>query len=117
MVLLLFRTHDGNLKENGVDELPSKLIDGKACISLFACEDSMPIDEITQKVSDRYARAVSTGEQMCCPTSYDMVDLQSFIPEESPQDFVWLWDAGRAQDRLPGGNRAGYRFRRRDRLF
>jgi arsenite methyltransferase len=42
----------------------------------------MPIDEITQKVSDRYARAASTGEQMCCPTSYDMTDLQSFIPEE-----------------------------------
>jgi arsenite methyltransferase len=42
----------------------------------------MPIDEIAQKVSDRYARAASTGEQMCCPTSYDMADLQSFIPEE-----------------------------------
>ncbi len=43
----------------------------------------MPIfDEITQKVTDRYARAVSTGEQMCCPTSYDKADLQSFIPEE-----------------------------------
>ena len=42
----------------------------------------MPIDEITQKVSDRYALAASTGEQMCCPTSYDMADLQSFIPEE-----------------------------------
>ena len=42
----------------------------------------MPIDEITQKVSDRYARAASTGEQMCCPTSYDMADLKSFIPEE-----------------------------------
>jgi len=42
----------------------------------------MPIDEITQKVSDRYARAASTGEQICCPTSYDMADLQSFIPEE-----------------------------------
>lgn len=42
----------------------------------------MPMDEITQKVSDRYARAASTGEQMCCPTSYDMANLQSFIPEE-----------------------------------
>ena len=42
----------------------------------------MATDEITQKVSDRYARAASTGEQMCCPTSYDMADLQSFIPEE-----------------------------------
>jgi len=42
----------------------------------------MPINEITQKVSDRYARAASTGEQMCCPTSYDMADLKSFIPED-----------------------------------
>ena len=42
----------------------------------------MPIDEITQKVSDRYAKAASTGEQMCCPTSYDMANLRSFIPEE-----------------------------------
>lgn len=42
----------------------------------------MPIDEISQKVSDRYARAASTGEQMCCPTSYDMGHLKTFIPEE-----------------------------------
>ncbi len=42
----------------------------------------MPIDEITQKVSDRYARAASTGEQMCCPTTYDMGHLKTFIPEE-----------------------------------
>ncbi len=42
----------------------------------------MPTEEITQKVSDRYAKAASTGEQMCCPTSYDFADLKSFIPEE-----------------------------------
>jgi len=42
----------------------------------------MPMDEITRKVSDRYAKAASTGEQMCCPTSYDMAQLKSFIPEE-----------------------------------
>lgn len=42
----------------------------------------MPMDEITQKVSERYAKAASTGEQMCCPTSYNMANLQSFIPEE-----------------------------------
>lgn len=42
----------------------------------------MPIEEITQRVSDRYAKAASTGEQMCCPTSYDFADLKSFIPEE-----------------------------------
>lgn len=42
----------------------------------------MPTEEIAQKVSDRYARAASTGEQMCCPTNYDMASLKSFIPEE-----------------------------------
>ena len=42
----------------------------------------MPIEEITGKVRDRYAKAASTGEQMCCPTSYDMAELRSFIPEE-----------------------------------
>ena len=42
----------------------------------------MPIDEIEKQVSDRYAKAASTGEQMCCPTSYDMANLKSFIPEE-----------------------------------
>lgn len=42
----------------------------------------MPADDITQKVSARYAKAASTGEQMCCPTSYDMGHLKTFIPEE-----------------------------------
>ncbi len=42
----------------------------------------MPIDEITQKVSERYARAAATGEQMCCPTGYNFDDLRSFIPDE-----------------------------------
>jgi arsenite methyltransferase len=42
----------------------------------------MLIDEITQKVSDRYARAASTGERVCAPTSYDFAELKSFIPEE-----------------------------------
>jgi len=42
----------------------------------------MPIEGISQKVSDRYSKAASTGEQMCCPTSYDFTDLKSFIPED-----------------------------------
>ena len=42
----------------------------------------MPTDEITQKVTARYAKAASTGEQMCCPTTYDMGHLKTFIPEE-----------------------------------
>lgn len=42
----------------------------------------MPTDDITQQVSERYAKAASTGEQMCCPTSYDMSHLKTFIPEE-----------------------------------
>lgn len=42
----------------------------------------MPTDEITQKVSDRYAKAAATGEQMCCPSGYDFSNLRSFIPDE-----------------------------------
>lgn len=40
------------------------------------------IDDITKKVSERYARAAATGEQMCCPTGYNFNDLKTFIPEE-----------------------------------
>ena len=42
----------------------------------------MPINDITKHVSDRYAQAARTGEQMCCPTSYDRGHLKTFIPEE-----------------------------------
>ncbi|HKE60901.1 MAG TPA: methyltransferase domain-containing protein, partial [Nitrospira sp.] len=42
----------------------------------------MPIEDIVRKVSDRYAKAVKTGEQICCPTTYDMTTMRSFIPEE-----------------------------------
>lgn len=42
----------------------------------------MANETITEKVSERYARAATTGEQMCCPTSYNFEDLKSFIPGE-----------------------------------
>lgn len=42
----------------------------------------MPTDDITQQVSERYARAVVAGEQMCCPTGYDFAELKTFIPED-----------------------------------
>ena len=45
-------------------------------------EEAMPIEDIARKVSDRYAKAVKTGEQICCPTNYDMTTMRSFIPEE-----------------------------------
>jgi SAM-dependent methyltransferase len=38
-------------------------------------------DSITQSVSQRYATAVTNGEQMCCPTGYNHADLRQFIPE------------------------------------
>ncbi|MGD9853145.1 MAG: methyltransferase domain-containing protein [Nitrospirales bacterium] len=38
-------------------------------------------EAITQAVSQRYAEAVTNGEQMCCPTGYDHEDLRKFIPE------------------------------------
>lgn len=37
---------------------------------------------ITQSVSKRYARAVTTGEEMCCPTGYNHNELRTFIPEQ-----------------------------------
>lgn len=36
---------------------------------------------ITQSVNQRYAKAVTNGEQMCCPTGYNHEDLGRFIPE------------------------------------
>jgi SAM-dependent methyltransferase len=36
---------------------------------------------ITQSVSQRYAKAVTNGEQMCCPTGYNQEDLGQFIPQ------------------------------------
>lgn len=42
----------------------------------------MSDETITQQVSERYARAVTTGEQMCCPTGYNFDDLRAFVPEE-----------------------------------
>ena len=36
---------------------------------------------ITQSVNERYARAVTTGEEMCCPTGYNHAELRTFIPE------------------------------------
>lgn len=42
----------------------------------------MPIEDITQQVGARYAHAADTGESMCCPTSYDMGHLKTFIPDE-----------------------------------
>lgn len=37
---------------------------------------------ISETVSERYARAATTGEQMCYPTGYNFDDLRAFIPDE-----------------------------------
>ncbi|MBA2252389.1 MAG: methyltransferase domain-containing protein [Nitrospirales bacterium] len=37
---------------------------------------------ISEAVSDRYARAAAAGEQMCCPTQYNLEELRTFIPDE-----------------------------------
>src|SRR3989441_4493912 len=42
----------------------------------------MSNETITQAVSERYARAATTGEQICCPTGYNVEDLRTFVPEE-----------------------------------
>jgi SAM-dependent methyltransferase len=38
-------------------------------------------NSITRSVSQRYAKAVTNGEQLCCPTGYNHEDLGNFIPE------------------------------------
>ncbi len=52
--------------------------------ALFSGKDHIQamLDDITKVVSERYARAAATAEQMCCPTGYDFDDLKQFIPEE-----------------------------------
>ncbi|MGH8523077.1 MAG: methyltransferase domain-containing protein, partial [Gammaproteobacteria bacterium] len=42
----------------------------------------MADETITRQVSERYARALATGEQMCCPTGYNFEDLRRFVPEQ-----------------------------------
>ncbi len=42
----------------------------------------MSDETVTRQVSERYARAATTGEQMCCPTGYNFEDLRTFVPEE-----------------------------------
>lgn len=43
----------------------------------------MKNETIAQVVSERYARPVATGQQMCCPTGYNVDDLKRFIPDET----------------------------------
>lgn len=38
-------------------------------------------DAITRSVRERYAKAVTQGESMCCPTGYNFDELRTFIPE------------------------------------
>lgn len=38
-------------------------------------------ETITKTVNERYARAVVTGEEMCCPTGYNYDELRTFIPD------------------------------------
>jgi SAM-dependent methyltransferase len=40
------------------------------------------IEGIVQKVSERYARAVASGERLCCPVGYNFDDLKTYIPVE-----------------------------------
>ncbi len=72
----------------------------------------MPDETITQQVSARYARAVTTGEQMCCPTGYNLDDLRSFVPEEvvrvsygcgTPAGLAMVWPGETVLDIGSGG--------------
>lgn len=42
----------------------------------------MADETITRQVSERYAGALATGEQMCCTTGYNFEDLRRFVPEK-----------------------------------
>lgn len=75
-----FPAHD--LESARLTEIARIGIESSCYLDISILEESMPTDDITQKVSDRYAKAASTGEQMCCPTAYDMGHLKTFIPEE-----------------------------------
>src|SRR5690606_40223553 len=37
-------------------------------------------ESITRSVSRRYAKAVTDGEQLCCPNGYHYEELEQFIP-------------------------------------
>ncbi len=69
----------------------------------------MSDETITQQVSERYARAVTSGEQMCCPTGYNFDDLRSFVPEEVLRVSYGCGDGAAGRDgaghRLGRGNR------------
>ena len=61
----------------------------------------MADETITRQVSERYARAVTTGEQMCCPTGYNFEDLRAFVPEEVVRASDW-------HERVEAAHREGY---------
>ncbi len=42
----------------------------------------MSVENVSELVGERYARAAVTGEQMCCPTGYNFDELRTFIPDE-----------------------------------
>src|SRR2546422_7283185 len=65
-----------------VDEGERALLYGRIVLTSILREVHMSDETITQQVSERYARAVTSGEQMCCPTGYNFDDLRSFVPEE-----------------------------------
>src|SRR5438309_2089732 len=65
-----------------VDEGERALLYGRIVLTSIHREVRMSDETITQQVNERYARAVTSGEQMCCPTGYNFDDLRSFVPEE-----------------------------------
>src|SRR5438309_8382697 len=65
-----------------VDEGERALLYGPIVLTSILREVRMSDETITRQVSERYARAVTSGEQMCCPTGYNFDDLRSFVPEE-----------------------------------
>src|SRR5437879_13442450 len=65
-----------------VDEGERALLYGPIVLTSILREVRMSDETITRQVSERYARAVTSGEQMCCATGYNFDDLRSFVREE-----------------------------------
>jgi len=83
--------------------------------------ETVEVDEqnhsITSAVSQRYAHAVTNGEQLCCPTGYNHEDLGQFIPEPVLKGILWLRNSGLPFNCSTGGSGLGHWFGWRDQLL
>ncbi len=70
-----------------------------------------------RSVSQRYAKAVTNGEQLCCPTGYNHEDLGQFIPETVLKVSYGCGTPVGLSTVQSWRSRLGHWFGRRDRLL